>query len=88
MKGSLDEKLKNEIKALIIESCELDIEVDQIDDDSPLFSRKSDLGLDSIDALQISIAVQNTYDIAIRDSKEMRRVVKSVNTFADFLQPD
>ena len=88
MKGSLDEKLKNEIKALIIESCELDIEVEQIDDDSSLFSRKSELGLDSIDALQISIAVQNTYGIAIRDSKEMRRVVKSVNTFADFLQPE
>lgn len=88
MKGSLDEKLKNEIKALIIENCELDVEVDQIDDDSPLFSQKSELGLDSIDALQISIAIQNTYGIAIRDSKEMRRVMKSINTFADFLQPE
>ncbi len=88
MRGSLDQKLKNEIKALIIESCELDIEVDQIDDDCPLFSPKSELGLDSIDALQISIAIQNTYGIAIRDSKQMRRVVKSVNTFADFLQPE
>ena len=88
MKGSLDEKLKNEIKALIIESCELDIGVEQINDDSPLFSAKSELGLDSIDALQISIAIQNTYGIAIRDSKQMRRVVRSVNTFADFLQPE
>ncbi len=88
MKGSLDQKLKDEIKALIIESCELDVEVDQIGDDSPLFSSKSELGLDSIDALQISIAIQNTYGIAIRDSKQMRRVVKSVNTFADFLQPE
>jgi acyl carrier protein len=88
MKGSLDQKLKDEIKALIVESCELDVAVDQIGDDSPLFSRKSELGLDSIDALQISIAIQNTYGIAIRDSKQMRRVVKSVNTFADFLQPE
>ena len=86
MKGSLDNRLKNEIKALIIENCELDIDVSDIDDDLQLFSRKSELALDSIDALQISIAIQNTYGIAIRDSKEMRRVMKSINTFADFLQ--
>ena len=58
MKGSLDNRLKNEIKALIIENCELDIDVSDIDDDLPLFSRKSELALDSIDALQISIAIQ------------------------------
>ena len=87
MKGSLDSGLKNEIKTLIIENCELDIDVNDIDDDLPLFERKSELELDSIDALQISIAIQNTYGIAIRDSKEMRRVMQSINTFADFLQP-
>jgi acyl carrier protein len=87
MKGSLDNHLKNEIKTLIIENCELDIEVNDIDDDLELFSRKSELALDSIDALQISIAIQNAYGIAIRDSKEMRRVMQSINTFADFLQP-
>ena len=87
MKGSLDNHLKNEIKTLIIENCELDIDVNDIGDDLPLFARQSELELDSIDALQISIAIQNTYGIAIRDSKEMRRVMQSVNTFADFLQP-
>ena len=87
MKGSLDNYLKNKIKTLIIENCELDIDVNDIDDDLPLFERKSELELDSIDALQISIAIQNTYGIAIRDSKEMRRVMQSINTFADFLQP-
>jgi len=87
MKGSLDIHLKNEIKTLIIENCELDIDVGDIDDNLPLFERKSELALDSIDALQISIAIQNTYGIVIRDSKEMRRVMLSINTFADFLQP-
>jgi acyl carrier protein len=87
MKGSLDNNLKNKIKTLIIENCELDIDVNDIADDLPLFAHQSELELDSIDALQISIAIQNTYGIAIRDSKEMRRVMQSVNTFADFLQP-
>ena len=88
MKGSLDTQLKNKIKALIIEHCELDIDIDDIDDDVPLFGRKAELELDSIDALQISIAIQNVYGIAIRDSKQMRRVLRSINTFADFLQPE
>ena len=83
----MDNHLKKKIKTLIIENCELDIDVNDIDDDLELFSRKSELALDSIDALQISIAIQNTYGIAIRDSKEMRRVMQSINTFADFLQP-
>ncbi|MFC1881273.1 acyl carrier protein [Thermodesulfobacteriota bacterium] len=87
MKGSLDNDLKKKIKALIIDNCELDIDVNDIDDDLQLFTPKSELALDSIDALQISIAIQNTYGIAIRDSKEMRRVMLSINTFADFLQP-
>jgi acyl carrier protein len=87
MKGSLDEILKVRIKQLIVENCDLDIEITQIDDNAPLFDRTSELSLDSIDALQISIAIQNIFGIAIRDSKEMRRVMKSINSFADHIQP-
>ncbi len=88
MKGSLDDRLKTKIKELIIESCELDIDVADIDDDEPLFQSNSTLELDSIDALQISIAIQNTFGITISDSKQMRRVMKSVNSFADHIQPE
>lgn len=88
MKGSLDEKLKFKIKTLIIENCDLDIETSDIDDEAPLFNSGSMLELDSIDALQISIAIQNNFGIAIRDSKQMRRVMKSINSFADYIQPE
>jgi acyl carrier protein len=88
MKGSLDEKLKTKIKTLIVENCDLDIEVADIDDEAVLFNSESMLELDSIDALQISIAIQNTFGIAIRDSKEMRRVMTSINSFADYIQPE
>lgn len=88
MKGSLDAKLKTELKRLIIEECDIAIDPAQIDDDGPLFGKDSGLGLDSIDALQISIAIQNRFNIAITDSKQMRRVMKSMNTFADFIQPE
>jgi acyl carrier protein len=90
MKGSADVDFKNALKKLIIETCDLAdrIEVRDIEDDVPLFGRNTKLGLDSIDALQISIAVQQEYGVAITDSKQMRRVMASINTFADFLQPE
>jgi len=91
MRGSLDSKLKMDLKKLIIEECDItDITAnpDDIGDDDLLFGSESRLGLDSIDALQISIAIQNKYNIIITDSKETRRVMRSINTFADFLQPE
>lgn len=88
MKGSLDEKLKMELKKLIVEECDIAVDPEEIGDDDFLFGSESRLGLDSIDALQISIAIQNKYNIIITDSKETRRVMRSVNTFADFLRPE
>jgi len=88
MKGSLDEKLKMELKKLIVEECDITTDPGDINDEELLFGRDSRLGLDSIDALQISIAIQNKYNIIITDSKETRRVMRSINTFADFIQPD
>ena len=88
MKGSLDEKLKMELKKLIVEECDIKFDPGDIDDEELLFGRDSRLGLDSIDALQISIAIQNKYNIIITDSKETRRVMRSINTFADFIQPE
>jgi acyl carrier protein len=87
MKGSLDERLKTELKRLIVEECDITIDITEIGDEDPLFGSKSRLGLDSIDALQISIAIQNRYNLLITDSKQMRKVMRSMNTFADFIQP-
>ena len=90
MRGSEDVDFKIALKKLIIDACDLAdrIEIGDIEDDVPLFGRNTKLGLDSIDALQISIAVQQEYGIAITDSKQMRRVMTSINTFADFLYPE
>ncbi len=88
MKGSLDEKLKTDLKELIIAECDLDITAGEIGDDDALFGSDSPIGLDSVDALQISIAVQNKYGVVITDSKVLRRVMKTINTFADYIQPE
>ncbi|HOW82376.1 MAG TPA: phosphopantetheine-binding protein [Spirochaetota bacterium] len=88
MKGSSDKKLKDELKQLIIDECDLDIGIDDIGDDDVLFGSDSPIGLDSVDALQISIAVQDKYGLVITDSKTLRKVMKSINTFADFVRPE
>ncbi len=88
MKGSSDTNFKNELKQLIIDECDLDIGIDDIGDDDALFGSDSPIGLDSVDALQISIAVQDKYGVIITDSKTLRKVMKSITTFADFIRPE
>jgi len=88
VKGSLDEKLKMDLKRLIVGECDITIDPAEIGDEDALFGRDSRLGLDSIDALQISIAIQNKFNLTITDSKQMRKVMRSMNTFADFIQPE
>ena len=88
MKGSKDDKFKLELKQLIIKECDLNIGPDGVNDDGAMFGPDSDFGLDSIDALQISMALKNKYGVTITDSKDMRRIMVSLNTFADYLQPE
>lgn len=80
------EKLKYDIKKLIIEECEKeDIEPESIKDDVELFSDESGLELDSVDALQLSMGLQKKYGIRLGDSKDFRRTVTSVEKLAQYI---
>lgn len=88
MKGSKDTAFKNKLKSLILEETERDdLEPAEVPDDQPLFGPGSALELDSIDGLQVSMALEMHYNVKITDPKELRRVMADVNTLADFLQP-
>ena len=78
--------LHHEIKQMIIESLDLeDIEVDEIIDDEPLFVEG--LGLDSIDALEIGLALQKRYGIKLKaDSEETRQHFDSVNALVALVE--
>jgi len=78
--------LKRELKAMIVEATDKDIEPQQIGDDEPLFGRRSTLGLDSLDGLQISMALQSRYGVVITDPKQLRRLLVSVNSLARYLR--
>lgn len=88
MIGSKDDNFKKELKELIIEECDKDIEASDINDDDILFSDECALELDSMDALQISMALQKKYDIEANDSKKLRKIMVSINTLADYIQPE
>ncbi|MDC0932243.1 phosphopantetheine-binding protein [Arcobacteraceae bacterium] len=88
MIGSEDNRLKLELKELIIEECDKEVDADEISDDEILFSEECILELDSMDALQISMALQKKYEVVVTDSKKLRKVMVSINTLADFIQPE
>jgi len=74
---------------MIIEECEKDdIEPEEIGDDIELFSDESGLELDSLDALQISMGLQNQFGIRLADTKDFRRVVTTINALAEYIQPE
>lgn len=78
--------LKYELKKLIIEECEKECEIEDIKDDELLFGPESVLELDSMDALQISMALHKKYGLKTTDSKELRKIMVSINTLADYIE--
>lgn len=78
-------QLEQEIKELIIASLALeDLRPEDIDAAAPLFVEG--LGLDSIDALELGLALQKRYGVSMSaDAEETRRHFKSVQSLAAFV---
>jgi len=76
-------ELHRELKSFLIETMNLeDITADEIGDDVPLFSPEG-LGLDSIDALELVLALKKKYGIVIEAGDESsRQHLRSVATLA------
>ncbi len=79
--------LETQIKQMIIDSLGLeDISADDIDTDAPLFGDDG-LGLDSVDALELGLAVQKTFGFQLDGEKDnLRDHFASVQTLADFIR--
>lgn len=79
------EELSEDIKRLIVEACDKEIDPQTISDDEALFGSSARLALDSLDALQVSMALQKRFGIRLVDSKETRRILANVASLANFL---
>lgn len=73
-----------ELKQEIIQALNLEgLTPADIADDAPLFG--SDLGLDSIDALELIVLLEKKYGIRLRDASEGKAVFQSVRVMADYV---
>jgi len=77
--------LRGALKQMIIDTLRLeDVTVDDIEDNDPLF--RDGLGLDSIDALELVVAIEKHFGIAIENEDVGKRAFASVAAMAVFLQ--
>ncbi len=77
--------LKQQIKAMMVENLMLKLTVDEISDDQPLFGAGS-LGLDSVDALQLVVALDKSFGLKIADPAAAKQILQSVSTIAAAVQ--
>ena len=79
--------LEQQLKQLIIDSLALeDISVEDIEDNTVLFSDDG-LGLDSVDALELGLAVQKTFGLQLNsEQQQLREHFESVATLARFIR--
>jgi acyl carrier protein len=74
--------LKQDIRRLMVENLMLQIGPEEIGDEQPLFGPGS-VGLDSVDALQLVVALDKHYGLKIADPEAARQILQSVKSIAD-----
>lgn len=80
----MTEEFITEIKQLIIDALRIEgMSPDEIDADSALFGEG--LGLDSIDALQLVVAMEKNYGVVVPDAATGTKVFQSVRTMAAYI---
>jgi acyl carrier protein len=74
----------DDLRKLLVENCMLRVPPEEIQWDTPLFG-PGGLGLDSIDALQMTVGIERTYGIAITDPAIARQAFQSLQTLQQWL---
>ena len=77
----MDNALREQIKNLMVENLMLQVTAAEIGDDQPLFGAGS-LGLDSVDALQLVVALDKNFGLKVPDPAAAKQILQSVNTIA------
>ncbi len=79
------ERTQDRLKRLIVKRLRLSITPDSIGDDHLLFGKEG-LGLDSIDALELVVGMEEEFGIRIGDNEVDRAIFRSVSTLSQFAE--
>jgi acyl carrier protein len=71
--------LKSQIKKMMVENLMLQVSENEIGDDLPLFG-PGGLGLDSVDALQLVVALDKNYRLKIANPTAAKEILQNVNS--------
>ena len=79
-------EIKREIKKLIIDTLNMGtLNPDTIRDDVPLLSGDNVITIDSIDVIEVVIAIQKRFNVRMDDQNLARHIVNTVDTIAEFV---
>ncbi|MGE0639167.1 MAG: acyl carrier protein [Thermoanaerobaculia bacterium] len=76
--------MQEQIKELLVERLKLEREPASIGDDEPLFGPEG-LGLDSIDALELVLGIEQVFGVTLDDQQVGSQVLATVNSIAEFV---
>ncbi|MCW9711037.1 acyl carrier protein [Avibacterium gallinarum] len=80
-------ELEQQLKNLIVqESDKMDIDPSTISDDEPLFGEQSRIQLDSLDALQIAVALQAHFKVRLNGDRMVRKHMMNIRDLASFIR--
>lgn len=74
-------ELRQRIKEVMVDELMLDFDASEIGDETPIFGAGG-LGLDSVDALQLVVAIEKHFGLKIADAEKAKGVLQSVESIA------
>lgn len=80
----MESSLEQQIKQRLVETLELGIAPDKIDDGTPLFG--AGLGLDSVDALEVAAMLSLHFNVEIADRDSAREILANVGAIAGYIR--
>ena len=81
---SADTEIRQKIKEVIIDELMLQETPEDIANDTPLFGEG--LGLDSVDALQLVVALEKHFGLKVGDAVKAKLILRSIDTIADAVE--
>jgi acyl carrier protein len=83
----MQDNLEQDLTEMLIEACRIAGPLPaEISPDAPLIGPDSPFDLDSLDAVEVVVAVQRKYNVRIESTESSRQVLQSLRTLADYIR--